>query len=114
MTRTLLIAALAIVATSGIASAYDGSGSSIDRRQAIQEQRIQQGVRSGEISHREYRQLEVEQARIRHMERMAKRDGHVDRWEAAQIRSAQNGAARHIRAETHDNETRWNSGWRRW
>ncbi len=116
MTRTLLVAALAIVTTSAVASAYDGygSGSSIDRRQAIQEQRIQNGVRSGEITRREYRQLEAEQARIRHMEHMAKRDGHVDRYEAARIREAQNAAGRHIRTEANDNESRWNSGWRRW
>lgn len=114
MTRTLFIAALAVVATSGVASAYDGSSSSIDRRQAIQEQRIHQGLRSGEITRREARELEAEQARIRQMERAAKRDGHVDRYEAARIRDAQNAASRHIRAEANDTERRWYSGWRRW
>ena len=114
MTRTLLLAALAVVATSGVASAYDGHGSGIDRRQAIQEQRIQQGVRSGDITRREYRQLEAEQAHIRHLERSAKRDGHVDRHEAARIREAQNAASRHIRAEASDGARRWYSGWRRW
>ena len=114
MTRALFVAALAIVATSGVASAYDRYGSDIDRRQSIQEHRIQQGVRSGDITRREYRQLQAEQDRIRHLERSALRDGRVDRHEAARIREAQNAASRHIRAEASDNERRWYSGWRRW
>jgi uncharacterized membrane protein YebE (DUF533 family) len=107
ITRSLL-AGLAVLAVSSVTASADD----IDRRQANQERRIQQGVRSGEITGREYRALEGEQARIRELERRAKADGRVDRYEAAQIRQAQDNASRHIRAESTDGDRR--GGWRRW
>lgn len=107
MTKIVLVSALALIATTSIASAYDSRQAEIDRRQARQEQRIQQGVRSGQITRSEYRQLEAEQARIRQLERNAKADGRIDSREAAQIREAQNAASRHIRQESTDSQRRW-------
>ena len=106
-TRTVLVALAALTATAAAASADE-----VDRRQARQEQRIQEARRSGELTRREYIALEAEQARIRDLERRAKADGRIDAREAAQIRSAQNEASRHIRAESTDNEKR--GFWRRW
>ena len=57
----------------------------IDQRQANQERRIEQGVRSGELTPRETARLERGQARIRQMERQALADGHVSRRERAAI-----------------------------
>ena len=113
MTKIALAAALGLIALTTTASAYDYRQSEIDRREAIQEQRIQNARRSGELTGREHRQLEAEQARIRQMERNALRDGHIDRNEAAQIRRAQNEASRHIYQESHDSERRGYWG-RRW
>jgi hypothetical protein len=119
MTKLILAAALGLVASTSIASAYDGhrygyghgSGSQIDRRQTYQAARIESGVRSGEITRSEYRRLQAEQAHIRQLEAQAKRDGHIDTWEAARIRRAQNEASQHIREEASDAQRR---GWRRW
>ncbi len=113
MTKIALFAALGLVALTSTAQAYDARQAEIDRREAVQEQRIQAGRRSGEITRSEARQLEAEQARIKQLERNALRDGHIDRREAAQIRQAQNDASRHIYRESHDNEraTRWNRWW---
>jgi len=108
MKLSTLIAAGLVAATLPLATAA-ASADQIDRRQAEQERRIQQGVRSGELTRGEYRQLEAEQARIREMERRAKADGHVDRAERARIEAAQNAASRHIYQEKHDSETR--RGW---
>lgn len=86
----------------------------IDSRQDRQQHRIQRGVRSGEITPAEYQRLQAEQARIRQLEANAKRDGRVSRYEAEQIRRAQDEASRHIRHEKHDGDRRggwW--GWRR-
>lgn len=105
LTATLIAASATMLATSA-------SADQIDRRQAEQERRIQEGVRSGQLTRGEYRQLEAEQARIREMERRAKADGHVDRAERARIEAAQNAANRHIYQEKHDSETR--GSWRRW
>ncbi len=110
--KTITIAALALVAFSAQASAQ---ANRIDRREDNQERRIEQGVRSGDITRREAAHLKAEQERIHAMERSAKRDGVIDRREAAQIERAQDQASRHIAQERNDGERR-GSGWshRRW
>ena len=57
----------------------------IDQRQDRQERRIEQGVRSGELTPRETARLERGQARIRQMERQALADGRISRRERAAI-----------------------------
>ncbi len=105
--KSFVIAAVAIAAMTGAAAAHDyGAGDRIDRRQEAQERSIQQGVRSGEITRREYHKLETEQAHIRALERSAKRDGHVDPYERRRIEAAQNAANRHIAHEKTDGERR--------
>ena len=85
----------------------------IDRTQAWQQHQIEQNRRSGQLTLREQRALEAEQARIAEMERRALRDGHLTRREAAQIREAQRDAQHHINAESHDGQVnilrRWKS-----
>ena len=109
----IALAAAGLVASTVAASAYDGryGGSSIDKRQAFQAQRIEQGRRSGELTRGEYAKLKFEQSRIAAMERRAKADGHLSHSERARIRAAQNAASRHIAHETHDSQRR---GYRRW
>ncbi len=114
--RIVLLTATALIATTTIASAdYYASSSTreIDARQASQERRIQQGVRSGELTRSEYYKLEAEQARIRQLERQAKADGYVSPAERARIRDAQNQASKHIYQEKHDGERRTPSSWYR-
>ena len=41
------------------------------------------------------------------MERLARRDGHIDRYEARRIEDAQDRASRHIYNEGHDGQRRW-------
>jgi hypothetical protein len=120
MTKFAVIAAAALLATTGIANARDYSRyDEIDQRQANQQQRIEQGRRDGSLTREEYRRLMAEQERIADMERRAKGDGRVDRHEAARIRQAQDEASRHIYQERHDSETSnqrfgWRFWWRRW
>jgi hypothetical protein len=106
MKKIVIATVLGLLSVTTTAQAYDRT-SGIDRREAAQERQIQRGVRSGEITRGEYRRLETEQARIRQMERNAARDGHIDRREAARIRSAQDAAQRHIYQESHDSQRRW-------
>lgn len=105
--KTIAIAAAALVAISTSAFAQSNR---IDRREDNQERRIEQGLRSGDLTRNEARQLKAEQDRIDAMQRAAKRDGHIDRREAAQIERAQDAASRHIAQERHDSERR-GSGW---
>jgi uncharacterized membrane protein YebE (DUF533 family) len=61
----------------------------IDQRQDRQERRIEQGVRTGQLTAREAARLERGQARIRQMERQALADGHISRRERAAIQQEQ-------------------------
>lgn len=99
--RTVLVALAALTATAATASADE-----IDRRQFRQDYRIEQGLRSGDLTRREAAALAAEQARIRDLERRAKADGYVSPYERARLRAAQNEASRHIRQERHDDDNR--------
>jgi hypothetical protein len=105
--KTIFAATTIVIATAGIASAQN----SIDRTQAAQAWEIEQGRQSGQLTRREYRELQAEQARIAEMERQAKADGYVSRRERREIREAQRDAANHIYIESHDRQVNW---WRRW
>jgi uncharacterized membrane protein YebE (DUF533 family) len=109
LTRSL-IAAVTLAASAGALS-MTASADGIDRRQTNQERRITDGVRSGTLTRTEAQRLEAEQGRIREMERRARADGHVDRYERFRINQAQNAASRHIFRETHDSENRGRRYW---
>lgn len=78
----------------------------IDARQARQANRIQQGIRSGELTRREAARLKEQQAYIRELERKAERDGRITPAERARIRAAQNAASRAIFHEKNDAQER--------
>jgi len=76
----------------------------IDKRQANQERRIQQGVKSGELTPREAARLEKGQARIQRMENKAKADGTVSAKERKRIALAQDQQGKRIAREKHDRQ----------
>jgi len=76
----------------------------IDQRQANQEQRIQQGVRSGELTKKEAARLEKGQARVQKMEDKAMADGKVTKKEARRIEHAQDVQSKKIFREKHDKQ----------
>ena len=76
----------------------------IDQREANQRARIDAGVASGQLSRREARRLEREQAQIRVAERQAKSDGVVTPREQRQLERMQELASANIRAALHDDE----------
>ena len=78
----------------------------IDQRQADQEQRIDQGIGSGQLTAAEAARLERGQARIERMERRALADGRLDPRERRRIMHAQEVQSRHIYREKHDNQKR--------
>lgn len=103
-----LILSMLIVAglASGIANAEDRPGS---WRQNNQQQRIQQGWRTGDLNGNEVRRLQGEQREIRQERRQYAADGHIDRAERADLRRDLNRADRHIYNERHDGNRRdWN------
>lgn len=74
----------------------------IDQRQANQEQRIDQGIVSGQLTEQEAARLNKQQDHIDTMENKAKADGVVTKKERTRIHNAQDRASRHIAREKHD------------
>ncbi|MTI20007.1 hypothetical protein E1176_03135, partial [Fulvivirga sp. RKSG066] len=78
-------------------------------RQAAQQVRIAQGVKSGELTRGERRALKTEQRHIRRVERRAKADGVVTPREKQKINRKQNRANRHIIRQKNDGDKRPNN-----
>lgn len=78
----------------------------VNARQQNQQQRVRQGVRSGELTRRETRALAGEQRDIRQLERAYKSDGKLTRAERVDLHHEQNQASRHIYNQKHDAQDR--------
>ncbi len=99
---TLLLALVALPAIAAAGNRDPG----VNQRQHNQQQRIQQGVQSGELTRGETRRLQAEQRGIRQEERQYKSDGVLTRDERKDLRQDLNLASRSIYSEKHDAETR--------
>ncbi|MEI6303650.1 MAG: hypothetical protein WCR74_19575 [Betaproteobacteria bacterium] len=76
----------------------------IDQRQANQQRRIDEGVKSGELTPRETARLQKGQAHIQKMEDKARADGVVTNKEHVKIAHAQDKQSRLIEREKHDRQ----------
>lgn len=103
--------ALSSLALTGLFAAAPAFADSFDATQDRQQQRIREGLRSGQLTRLEFARLEDEQRDISRLIRRARADGHVDRHERAEIERAQDVASRHIFAEKHDAEARPRRWW---
>jgi hypothetical protein len=83
-----------------------GPGASVDHRQFDQRNRIEQGIRSGELTRNEARGLFTQQRDIRQEERAYWSDGRLSRNERADLQQDLNAASRNIYNETHDAQER--------
>ncbi|MFN8588485.1 MAG: hypothetical protein U0704_11885 [Candidatus Eisenbacteria bacterium] len=100
----LLVAAFAALATTvATAGTYTPR---VDRREARQAERIREGVRSGELTRGETRQLVQGQRHVHRMEARAKADGVVTPGERARLGHAQNVQSRRIARLKHNDRTR--------
>lgn len=91
-----------LVATPSLSFAH-GPYRSIGWRQHHQQARIYQGVRHGQISGREYRRLERQQASIAFQRyRFRHNDGHLGPRERAVLQHRLNHASRHIYRARHN------------
>ena len=79
----------------------------IKERQKNQQERIDEGVTSGELTKKETLKLEAEQAKIQKKKRRFKRnDGKIGPKERAKLEQEQDKASKHIYQEKHDAQTR--------
>lgn len=104
--RKLFSLTLSAVFILGLGVAAFADTPYINRREHHEQQRIRQGVRSGELTRREARRLEAEQGRIRGYEWYAKSDGHVSRAERRHLDHMLDRSSRDIYRQKHDGQTR--------
>lgn len=102
--KTPLIACLFATLAFGAYAQTPGTNTPhVDQREARQEQRIQKGVASGELTARETHRLDKQQQQhIDTMENKAKADGTVTANERARLQAAQDHASADIRRKKHN------------
>ncbi|PWD97920.1 hypothetical protein [Marinilabilia rubra] len=83
-------------------SSIDAQTPVVKKRQMNQQTRINQGVKSGELTKRETVKLQKQQRNVRKTKRAAKADGVVTRGERAVIQHKQNKANRNIYRKKHN------------
>lgn len=74
----------------------------INARQQNQQDRIAQGIRSGELTPRETMKLEEKEARVAALERRLKSDGNLTPEERARLQKELNGLSADIYKQKHD------------
>jgi hypothetical protein len=108
MIKTFIAGAvLALASVSSFAQAAGAASAAtpgIDKRQANQDKRIDQGIASGELTRRETRRLEKQQAHINKAEDKAKADGVVTTAERKRLHHKQNKASANIYRQKHDKQ----------
>jgi hypothetical protein len=100
MTLALSIAAL----LSGAALAQPAAEND-QQRDVNQQQRIEQGLQSGELSTKEAGRLEREQQHVDRLQAHDMKDGHISAAEQARLTKAQNAASASIYEQKHDVQT---------
>ena len=109
-TISLLLASLTIFA--GQAFAEQGArhhrprDPGVNQRQHNQQHRIQQGVRSGQLTKEEAKDLRSEHKAIRQEERAYKSDGKLTKEERKDLHQDMNELSKDIYQEKHDSDVR--------
>ena len=107
--KSIVMAAVAAAVMSGFAAPGFAAGTrdpGVNARQANQRERIQQGVKSGELTRRETRKVAEEQRDVRQLERAYKSDGTLTAAERADLHHEQNQASRDLYRQKHDAQDR--------
>jgi uncharacterized membrane protein YebE (DUF533 family) len=93
-----------LVAAAALPLAAQTSTPRVDQREVNQQQRIEQGINSGQLTPKETAKLEKGEAKIDKMEAKAKSDGTVTAKERKKITKAQNKESKKIYKEKHDKQ----------
>jgi hypothetical protein len=96
---------LALVAVASGSTFAQSAANEFVERNINQQQRIEQGLQSGQLTTREAARLEKQEGKIESMEARALHDGNVSRNEARHIDQAQDRVSRNIYQEKHDAQT---------
>ncbi len=103
--KTILVATvIGAITLPAFAQAPAPSTPNLDKREANQQRRIDQGVKSGQLTPQEAARLEKRQERLKAHEAKAKSDGVVTPQERARLQSEANRNSRVIAHEKHDRQ----------
>jgi Skp family chaperone for outer membrane proteins len=97
-----LLAAVLVSAFALPAFAQNTNTPNIDQRQANQQRRIANGIKTGELTAREAQHLEKREAKIDADKQAAKADGKVTRAERRKLQREENRASRAIYRKKHN------------
>lgn len=92
------------MALAGLAMAQPATPN-LDKREANQQQRIDQGVASGQLNAKEASRLESREAKLAADEAAAKADGKVTRAERRKLQREAHRDSRAIHRQKHDGQT---------
>ena len=92
--------ALSLFAASAFAASTNDPG--VQQREVNQERRIDQGVKSGELTPREAGRLEAQQAKIKQDESRMKADGKLSKAERKKLKREQDRASKNIYRKKHN------------
>jgi len=103
---TLIVLMIASLPGLAAAQAPDTTSTKrIDKRQEMQQKRIDQGVKSGQLTDKEAKRLEKGQQHVQKMEDKAMADGKMTKQERRRIEHAQDQQSKKIAREKHDKQT---------
>jgi uncharacterized protein YdeI (BOF family) len=103
MKKTIIAAIVALFVAPAMAQGNPNTPR-VDKREARQEARIEQGKASGELNAKEAARLEKGQDKVEAAEANAKSDGTVTKKERAKLTHMQNKQSRKIAREKHDKQ----------
>ena len=106
MKKIITLGAILAACTFAVPAMAQRGDDRVDARQDRQQQRIENGYRSGDLTRREVRQLADGQRRIDRMQHQAYRDGRVTPRERERIHEEVARQDRRIYRERHDGD-RW-------
>lgn len=104
MKSSLHLAILAAFAASGSVFAADAPAGAV-QRDVNQQERIEQGLKSGELNTKEAGKLERQETHVDKMEARDLKDGKVSPAEQARLNAAQNKVSGDIYKQKHDAQT---------
>lgn len=100
--NAMVVASSSVMMVAGAAFAGPTDDPGIQGREKKQEKRIEQGVKSGELTPKEAGKLEAEQAKIKQDEADMKSDGKLTKEERRKLHREQNRANRDIHRMKHN------------
>ena len=104
--RSIKLSLAVTVASLMSAGAFAATAAEQDQQRDVnQQQRIEQGLKSGELSTHEAGRLESEQQHVDRMESRDLKDGHLSAGEQLRLDKAQNAASADIYKQKHDAQT---------